>query len=147
MDLSQILEHTLTPMKVVKPTPSEMGDEDSADDFVTNSKHFSRNARLHDEQAVNASVRRSLRLTPSPATSKSVRKTNDLSKVKRSSCRDTAPVAAPWVQEPTPKEKFDSCPKESSTTRRRYSPGQRDSCPKESSFEESHHRRGRYTLY
>ena len=112
IDLSNVIDRTMTPMKDLTPTTSERGD-----DAVVNAKHFGRNDRLHDEQAVESSVRRSLRLSPSPASGKKKgKKTIDPSKVKSSlnstpkkvsakkvtpvvemssSCRDTAPLAKP----------------------------------------------------
>ena len=111
-DSSVVFNRTLTPIGRLGNdlTESEKGDG-SADDFeeeppaviVKNQKHFSKNDRLHSAQGLEASARRSLRLTPE-------RKTTDMGKVKgaskarvekegvlttstpRSSCKDTAPL-------------------------------------------------------
>ena len=94
MDISQIINNTLTPMKEsgVELTASEAGDG-SVEDFVINQKHFSRNARLHDNSTRKVVARLSDKDSPPP------KKTSDPSKVKgkhqksvksKSACTDTA---------------------------------------------------------
>ena len=71
-DVSNLIDNTLTPMKIITPTASELGSQAGSEaEFVMNTKSFSRNSRLHDKKAVEVSVRRSLRLTPSPNPSSS----------------------------------------------------------------------------
>ena len=86
------MDKSLTPIPLITPTPSELGEDE---EISINTKHFSRNARLHDPKTVEVSARRSLRLTPKGKEPVG-KKTSDLSKTKSStkSVRSSKPPAS-----------------------------------------------------